>query len=60
VAWIFGVTLLYLLLTYNDAADLEVNHEEPGPTVIEVPAKKRLVAAKSLSNNSFNSWHRSI
>ena len=30
VARRFGVTCLYLLLTYKEAADLKVNHEEPG------------------------------
>jgi hypothetical protein len=39
VARRFGVTCLYLLLTYAEAADLEVNHEEPGPTLIEVPVR---------------------
>ena len=36
----FGVTCLYLLLTYKEAADIEVNHEEPGDTPIEVPDEK--------------------
>jgi hypothetical protein len=35
----FGVTCLYLLLTYQEATDLEVNHEEPATTLIEVPGK---------------------
>jgi hypothetical protein len=33
----FGVTCLYLLLIYKEAADLEVNPEEPGDALIEVP-----------------------
>jgi len=36
----FGVTCLYLLLTYQEAADIQVNHEEPGDTLIEVPDEK--------------------
>jgi len=31
VAVRFGVTCLYLLLTYKEAAGLKLNHEEPGP-----------------------------
>ncbi|HYI01903.1 hypothetical protein [Hyalangium sp.] len=40
VARRFGVTCLYLLLTYKEAADIQVNHEEPGDTLIEVPDEK--------------------
>ena len=36
----FGVTCLYLLLTYQEAADIPVNPEEPGDTLIEVPDDK--------------------
>jgi hypothetical protein len=35
-----------LLLTYKDAVDLEVNHEDPGGTLIDVPDDKGQVAAK--------------
>jgi hypothetical protein len=35
VARRFGVTCLSLLLTYEEAADMEANHEELGPTLIE-------------------------
>ena len=37
VARRFGVTCLSLLLGYKEAADVEVNRDEPGSTVIEVP-----------------------
>ena len=33
----FGTSCLSLLLTYEKAAELEVDREEPGDTVIEVP-----------------------
>jgi hypothetical protein len=36
----FGVTCLYLLLIYKEAADIQINHEEPGDTAIEVPDEK--------------------
>lgn len=42
----FGVTCLYLLLIYKEAADMEVNHEEPGGTVIEVPGENGAVTPK--------------
>ncbi|WP_224367465.1 hypothetical protein [Hyalangium versicolor] len=40
VARRFGVTCLSLLLTYKEATDIDVNHEEPGDTLIEVPDDK--------------------
>ena len=40
VARRFGVTCLYLLLSYKEAADVDVNPEEPGDTLIEVPDEK--------------------
>ncbi|HEX8703211.1 MAG TPA: hypothetical protein VF815_30525 [Myxococcaceae bacterium] len=47
VAQRFGVTCLSLLLTYKEAADLEVNHEEPGGTLIEVPQASGQVVNKA-------------
>ncbi|MFL5349313.1 MAG: hypothetical protein ACJ8AT_31315 [Hyalangium sp.] len=44
VACRFGVTCLYMLLTYQEATALEVNHEEPGDTLIEVPDDKGQVS----------------
>ena len=44
VTRLFGVTCLYLLLTYQEAAAIEVNHEEPGDTLIEVPDAKGQVS----------------
>jgi hypothetical protein len=45
----FGVTCLYLLLIYKEAAAVTVNHDEPGGTVIEVPGKDGQVTAKLFS-----------
>lgn len=45
----FGVTCLYLLLIYKEAAAVKVNHDEPGGTVIEVPGKDGQVTAKLFS-----------
>lgn len=39
----FGVTCLYLLKTYKEAADIQVNYEDPGDTLIEVPDNKGVV-----------------
>lgn len=41
----FGVTCLYLLLTYQEAAALEINHDEPGDTLIDVPQADGQVTA---------------
>jgi hypothetical protein len=42
----YGVTCLYLLLIYKEAADMQVNHAEPGGTVIEVPGENGAVTSK--------------
>jgi hypothetical protein len=60
VARRFGVTCLYLLLTYAEAADLEVNHEEPGPTLIEVPNDKGQVATKPFSQCSVEEMRKAL
>jgi hypothetical protein len=44
VARRFGVTCLSLLLRYKEAADLEINPEEPGPTPIDVPDEQGQVS----------------
>ncbi|MDY7227061.1 hypothetical protein [Hyalangium rubrum] len=56
----FGVTCLYLLLTYKEAADLEVNHAEPGNTLIEVPDDKGQVTAKPFSACSVEQMRKAI
>jgi hypothetical protein len=56
----FGVTCLHLLLTYKEAADLEVNHEEPGGTVIEVPGENGALTSKPFSACSVEEMRRAI
>jgi hypothetical protein len=56
----FGVTCLGLLLTYEDAADLEVNHEEPGGTVIEVPGETGEVTSQPFSACSVEQLRKAI
>ncbi|MFL5346029.1 MAG: hypothetical protein ACJ8AT_14655 [Hyalangium sp.] len=60
VARNFGVTCLYLLLTYKEAADIKINHEEPGPTLIEVPDAKGVVTPKVFSDCSVDEMRRAI
>jgi hypothetical protein len=55
-----GVTCLYLLLTYKEAADLEVNHEAPGGTVIEVPGDNGVVTPKLFSECSVEEMRKAI
>jgi hypothetical protein len=56
----FGVTCLYLLLTYKNAADIKVNHEEPGPTLIEVPDARWVVTTKAFSECTVDELRRAI
>jgi hypothetical protein len=60
VARRFGVTCLSLLLTYEEAADMEANHEEPGPTLIEVPGPNGQVEAKPFSQCSVEELRKAI
>jgi hypothetical protein len=60
VARRFGVTCLYLLLIYKDAAGLEVNHEEPGGALIEVPDDKGQVAARPFGDCSVEQMRRAL
>jgi hypothetical protein len=60
VATRFGVTCLYLLLTYKTAANLKINHEEPGGTVIEVPAENGAVTSKPFNDCSVEDMRRAI
>ncbi len=60
VARRFGVTCLYLLLTYKEAADIEVNHEEPGGALIEVPDDKGHVATKPFGDCSVEQMRRAL
>jgi len=60
VAQRFGITCLYLLLTYKDAVGLELNAEEPGPTPIEVPDEKGIVSTQPFSKCSVEQLRRAI
>jgi hypothetical protein len=60
VARRFGVTCLNLLLGYKEAADVEVNREEPGSTVIEVPDDKGHVTSKPFSQCSVEEMRRAL
>ena len=56
----FGISCLSLLLTYEKAAELEVDREEPGNTVIEVPADNGQVQAKPFSQCSVEQLRRAL
>ncbi|MDY7228139.1 hypothetical protein [Hyalangium rubrum] len=56
----FGVTRLYLLLTYKVAAGIKVNHEEPGTTSIEVPGKNGTVTSNLFAECSVADMRKSI
>jgi len=60
VARRFGVTCLYLLLSYKEAADVEVNPEEPGPTPIEVPDEKGQVTVQPFSACTVEQMRRAV
>jgi hypothetical protein len=60
VARRFGITCLHLLLIYKEAADLEVNHEEPGGTLIEVPDDKGQVTSKPFGECSVEQMRRAL
>jgi hypothetical protein len=60
VAVRFGVTCLYLLTIYKEAAGLKLNHEEPGPTLIEVPGKNGEVTKKPFSACSVDELRKAL
>jgi len=60
VASRFGVTCLSLLLTYKEATDIEVNHEDPGGTLIEVPDDKGQVTARPFGECSVEMMRRAL
>ncbi len=60
VAVRFGVTCLYLLLTYKELTGLKFNHEEPGPTLIEVPGKNGEVTKEPFSACSVEAMRRAL
>jgi hypothetical protein len=56
----FGISCLSLLLTYEKAADIEADREEPGNTVIEVPGDNGQVTAKPFSQCSVEELRRAL
>ncbi len=56
----FGVTCLYLLLIYKEAADVEVNHDEPGDTPIEVPGENGAVTPKRFAECSVDEMRKAL
>ena len=56
----FGITCLSLLLTYEDAAEIEVDRQEPGNTVIEVPGDSGQVQAKPFSQCGVDEMRRAL
>jgi hypothetical protein len=60
VARRYGVTCLYLLLTYKEAADIEVNHADPEGTLIDVPDAKGHVTAMPFGECSVEQLRRAL
>ncbi len=60
VARRYGATCLYLLLTYKEAADLEVNAADPGNTPIEVPDEKGQVTTQPFGKCSVEQMRRAL
>ncbi|KFE66527.1 hypothetical protein [Hyalangium minutum] len=60
VARRFGVTCLYLLLGYTEAAGLEPHRAEPGPTLIDVPDEKGHVTSKPFGQCSMEEMRRAL
>jgi len=58
VARRYGINCLALLLTYKEATDMEVNHEEPGGALIEVPDDKGVVTTKPFGECSVDQMRR--
>lgn len=56
----FGVTCLYLVLTYKELAGLELNCEEPGDTLIKVPDDKGVVTSKHFGACSVEEMRKAI
>jgi hypothetical protein len=56
----FGVTCLLLLLRYEKVAELEVDRQEPGTTVIEVPGANGQVLSKPFSQCSVEEMRRAL
>jgi hypothetical protein len=60
VARRYGITSLHVLLSYKEAADMEINPEEPGNTPIEVPDDKGVVSTLPFSQCSVDQLRRAV
>jgi hypothetical protein len=60
VARQFGVTRLYLLLTYKEAADIKVNPQEPAGTLIEVPGSNGAVKSTPFAQCTVEELRKAI
>jgi hypothetical protein len=60
VATQFGVTRLSLLLTYKEAAGIELNRDEPGGMMIEVPGTNNTVVSKAFSDCSVQDLRKAL
>jgi hypothetical protein len=56
----FGVTRLRTLLTYKDAAKIELDYEQPGNTFIQVPQKEGEVKPKLFSDCSSEDMRQAL
>jgi hypothetical protein len=60
VARRYGVTCLYLLLTYKEATHIEVNHTDPEGTLIEVPDDKGQVVSRPFGQCTVEQLRRAL
>jgi hypothetical protein len=60
VARRYGVTCLYLLISYKESTEVEVNPEEPGSTPIEVPDEKGHVTVQPFSACTVEQLRRAL
>ncbi len=56
----FGVTCLFLLLTYKELSGIKVDHDAPGDTLIDVPDTKGVVTSKPFSACSVDEMRRAL
>jgi hypothetical protein len=56
----YGVTSLYLLLIYKEVADIGVDAEQPGLTLIEVPDEKGQVSSKAFGECNVEQLRKAI
>jgi hypothetical protein len=60
VARRYGVTCLYLLLSYKEATDIEVNHADPEGTLIQVPDDKGQLMSKPFGQCTVEQLRRAL